>query len=568
MIRIYVIAATSAILASGMQVGRPALAAEAPCTQWDVSGGWYTIQFGQEQNAFLSLTQSGTTLSGSAQQHFIGTGVDVPAVSVAGQLRGASFEVEVRWNYRSVGVYQGSIDDTGLIEGTTYDQLSPNNKAKWSSAVRMNCLTRAALLPAPPAGGPQGPVVTQPDKFAQAGSALPRSGAGAAAVLIGPGLFAGDWDTVQAGGNAYRMHLELKFDGDKNYEVVGTLTPGNGKITGFAGIGGESNGQQVAVMYFKWDDEVGLNGTGVVALAPDGSTFAGRYAVRPTQESDLTNGSAWTGTRVGAPPRSGSAGAVQLPSSSGVLTKLPPPSPTNPLPPAPNGARSSALQKGPDSAILFAPGGNAGVPPTAPAAPAGPAGYAVSCLGGGAMSVSSGQDGFIRIGFTFAAQGSDAVAPRPGECAWHDRGFRQGEPAMLVYAASGKDANAVASAARNGDAFKVHAYNNNQGALIVTAVDGVTVANAPPPQTGGPTAFPPSSGTGIGLAVVTRAVNVRAGHSTADKVIGSLPAGTPVAVATCEGSWCRLALPFGANVGWVSKQFLQFAGSIGGLPVQ
>ena len=261
----------------------------------------------------------------------------------------------------------------------------------------------------------------------------------------------------------------------------------------------------------------------------------------------------------------------QLPPASGVLTplpQLPPPSPTNPLPPAPNGARSSALQKGPDSAILFAPGGNAGVPPTAPAAPAGPAGYAVACLGGGAMSVSSGQDGFIRIGFTFAAQGSDAVAPRPGECAWHDRGFRQGEPAMLVYAASGKDANAVASAARNGGAFKVHAYNNNQGALIVTAVDGVTVASAPPPPTGGSTAFPPSFGAGVALAIVTRAVNVRAGHSTADKVIGSLPAGTPVAIASCEGSWCRLALPFGAKVGWVSKQFLQFAGSVGAPPVQ
>ncbi len=176
------------------------------------------------------------------------------------------------------------------------------------------------------------------------------------------------------------------------------------------------------------------------------------------------------------------------------------------------------------------------------------------------MDATAGNDGFVRISFTFAAQGSDVVPPRAGECAWHDRGFRSGEPTMLVYAANGKDANSLLQAAGSGGAFKVHAYNNNQGALVVTSVDAVSVASVPPPHSpsGGPTTFPRPQGGTPGIAIVTRDLNVRTGPGNGNKVIGILPAGTPVPIAGCDGSWCQLGLQPGLQIGWVSKQYLQF----------
>jgi hypothetical protein len=121
-------------------------------------------------------------------------------------------------------------------------------------------------------------------------------------------------------------------------------------------------------------------------------------------------------------------------------------------------------------AVAAAPG-----PAPDAAVAAAPVGYLITCHGGGGMTAKASKDGFVRIIFDFAAQGSLARAPDPGECAWADRGFRPGEPEMLIYRpASVEEGNALVEAALTGGLIQVHGYNNNNGAMIVTQIDGIT----------------------------------------------------------------------------------------------
>jgi hypothetical protein len=65
------------------------------------------------------------------------------------------------------------------------------------------------------------------------------------------------------------------------------------------------------------------------------------------------------------------------------------------------------------------------------------------------------------------------------------------------------------------------------------------------------------------MAAAISGVNIRIGPSLNARVIGTLSAGRPVAVAECTGGWCRLAEP----VGWVSQQFLRFSAQPPGGPI-
>ena len=121
--------------------------------------------------------------------------------------------------------------------------------------------------------------------------------------------------------------------------------------------------------------------------------------------------------------------------------------------------------------IVTLPATQPPAPPPPPSAPAQPQSYALACLGGGPMRAKATSDGFVRITFAPAHQGSAAAPPHRGECAWPDRGFRPGEPQMLVY--TGPDGNNLVKAVKRGNAFQVHAYNNNQGAMIVTSIDRI-----------------------------------------------------------------------------------------------
>ena len=121
-------------------------------------------------------------------------------------------------------------------------------------------------------------------------------------------------------------------------------------------------------------------------------------------------------------------------------------------------------------------------PASAASAPAGTApAFALSCTGGPGMQAPATDDGFVRIFFKPATQAAGKASPRTGECAWQDRVFRPGEPQMLVYGTAGHAAQDLLAAASRGRAFRVHVFNNGQGAMVVTSIDGEGV---------GPTAGP------------------------------------------------------------------------------
>jgi hypothetical protein len=87
-----------------------------------------------------------------------------------------------------------------------------------------------------------------------------------------------------------------------------------------------------------------------------------------------------------------------------------------------------------------------------------------------------------------------------------DRGFRAGEPVMLILMSSDPDAAGLTDRANAGGRFSVTAYNNNQGAMVVTSIalppDGDGAETSPGdtggqggsvddlgPETGSPTCF-------------------------------------------------------------------------------
>jgi uncharacterized protein YraI len=55
-------------------------------------------------------------------------------------------------------------------------------------------------------------------------------------------------------------------------------------------------------------------------------------------------------------------------------------------------------------------------------------------------------------------------------------------------------------------------------------------------------------------ALVTNDLNLRAGPSTANRVIATMPQGSIVDVIDCRGSWCQVE--WRGRVGWASRNFL------------
>jgi uncharacterized protein YraI len=55
-------------------------------------------------------------------------------------------------------------------------------------------------------------------------------------------------------------------------------------------------------------------------------------------------------------------------------------------------------------------------------------------------------------------------------------------------------------------------------------------------------------------AVVTNDLNLRAGPSTANRVIATMPQGSIVDVIDCRGSWCEVE--WRGRIGWASRNFL------------
>lgn len=93
--------------------------------------------------------------------------------------------------------------------------------------------------------------------------------------------------------------------------------------------------------------------------------------------------------------------------------------------------------------------------------------YPLICQGGGAMSARVNADASVRLRFT---PGTSAGAVRPGECTWIDRGFRPGEPDVLMLSRNRRGAEYMINGMLSGERFYVHGYNNGSGAMVITRI--------------------------------------------------------------------------------------------------
>lgn len=117
------------------------------------------------------------------------------------------------------------------------------------------------------------------------------------------GPFTGIWDTRSAG--TYKYTVRLTQTGNK---VIGTYTPGNGKIFGGVVVGNK--------VTFKWRQDGGYEGTGEFTLDDDRKGFTGSStAIKPAPQSNTWN------TYKPAPPES-FAGTWDLVDSVGVRIPL------------------------------------------------------------------------------------------------------------------------------------------------------------------------------------------------------------------------------------------------------
>jgi len=125
-------------------------AAQAACTQWDVTGGggWHAVAGGV--GVLFTLRQNQTVLRGTAEyskDHPVRAGVG----TVNGTTQGNSFDVTVVWNDGVVVGYAGKVGSDGRLQGVAFDPSNPADKEGWSGDVAFACLTAAAdaspLLP-------------------------------------------------------------------------------------------------------------------------------------------------------------------------------------------------------------------------------------------------------------------------------------------------------------------------------------------------------------------------------------------------------------------------------------
>ena len=149
--------ATALVLGCAIATPMSASAA-APCTRWDLSQGWYAIQSNGWRVAF-QLQQRGDRVSGiggySVYRDRTTRFTELREAPVAGTVEGGAVEIRGTWG----GVYIGTIDETGRIDGRTYDKNNSASSATWYSDRRMTCLSRAEapVMGAPAPAGSQGP---------------------------------------------------------------------------------------------------------------------------------------------------------------------------------------------------------------------------------------------------------------------------------------------------------------------------------------------------------------------------------------------------------------------------
>ncbi|MDB6163899.1 MAG: hypothetical protein JWL98_1331 [Xanthomonadaceae bacterium] len=175
-------------------LGFSPLVAHAACDRWDVSGQWRAVQANDTSPQF-TLQQTTTGLQGTASYTYVhksqcvlvACGDDYYTVngSVDGTVDGDAFKVNAYWDNGTIGVYTGTINPQGRIEGVTYDRQHPDTKASWYSDRTLTC-----------AATPSGAAVatTTPPPDASSGSDKPPIALGR---VTAPGK-ASRWTTTRA----------------------------------------------------------------------------------------------------------------------------------------------------------------------------------------------------------------------------------------------------------------------------------------------------------------------------------------------------------------------------------
>jgi len=96
--------------------------------------------------------------------------------------------------------------------------------------------------------------------------------------------------------------------------------------------------------------------------------------------------------------------------------------------------------------------------------------YPVVCKSGGNMMAEVSAGNTVRVRFKPGRTGAGSNPPGAGQCAWLDRGFRSGEPNVLLIRGNGRHADYVIDAVRKGETFYAHIYNNRSGAMVVDRI--------------------------------------------------------------------------------------------------
>jgi hypothetical protein len=148
--------------------------ANAACSQWDISGEW-GIEQTNGPHINVEIQQDGNNLRGS------GLGLNWSDDDSYGKMEGTldgsieedDFEFTVYWSRDVIGVYKGSINSRGRLEGSTYDRMNPKSTALWHSTETGGKCADVASQPAPtqaPAPKPK----TADEKLLQGVKKIPK----------------------------------------------------------------------------------------------------------------------------------------------------------------------------------------------------------------------------------------------------------------------------------------------------------------------------------------------------------------------------------------------------------
>ncbi len=125
--------------------------ANAACSQWDISGKWVIEQTNGDFATTLRFQQDGNNLRGSGHTGMVTlSGLVTADGTLDGSIEGNDFEFTVYWSRDVIGVYKGSINPRGRLDGSTYDRMNPKSTAQWhSSETGGKCADASAFGPAP-----------------------------------------------------------------------------------------------------------------------------------------------------------------------------------------------------------------------------------------------------------------------------------------------------------------------------------------------------------------------------------------------------------------------------------